>query len=53
MAVLKRWIDNNANITSDNFWSLKYKSIFFGNVAVGETVKNVKIPVQSKYLSNF
>ena len=45
-------IDSNANVTADNS-SFKYKSNFLGNLAANGTVKNVKITVPLKYLSNF
>ena len=51
-------LNNNADLTADNSQLFKYKAIFVGKTAdavnnTNSSVKNTKIVVPLKYLSNF
>ena len=46
-------INSNADVTTTNSSSFKYKSNLIGNVAADPTIKGVKIDVPLKCLSNF
>ena len=45
--------DNNADVTTGRSSSFKHKSDLIGNVAADGTVKNVKMTLSLKYISNF
>ena len=44
---------NPANVTTNDSTSFKYKSNFLGNPTADGALKNVKIAIPIKYLSNF